>query len=65
MTTPYFFLYSDSPFNYLNDSIQILLSYISKIAKLKYEALCIEYFKAPSQVRDFTDVFCIKSFRKS
>jgi hypothetical protein len=31
---------------------------------LKYEALCAEYFKAPSQVRDFTDVFCIKFFRK-
>jgi hypothetical protein len=34
-------------------------------AELKYEALCAEYFKTRSQVRDSTDVFCIKFFRKS
>jgi hypothetical protein len=35
METPIFFLDSDSPFNCLNDSIQILLSYIRKFLRKK------------------------------
>jgi hypothetical protein len=32
---PIFFLDSDSPFNYLNDSVKILLSYIRKFLRKK------------------------------
>jgi hypothetical protein len=32
---PIFFLDSDSPFNFLNDSVKILLSYIRKLLKKK------------------------------
>jgi hypothetical protein len=35
MKTPYFFLDSDSPFNCLNDSVKILLSYIRKFLRKK------------------------------
>jgi hypothetical protein len=35
METPYFFLDSNSPFNCLNDSIKILLSYIRKFLRKK------------------------------
>jgi hypothetical protein len=35
MVTPYFFLDSDSPFNCLNDSIKVLLSYIRKFLRKK------------------------------
>jgi hypothetical protein len=44
MEKPYFFINSDSPFNRLNDSIKILLSYIRKFLRKKIIKLKKIYF---------------------
>jgi hypothetical protein len=48
---PSFFLNSDSPFNCLNDSIKILLSYIRKFLRKKKKVEKIKFCKEQKQVK--------------
>jgi hypothetical protein len=73
METPYFFLDSDSPFNFLNDSIKMLLSYIRKflrnqvgksnsqmvLSSVNFIRMCYLFYKTFSKMTRLTETHCI------